>query len=62
MSIAVGEGAPDGVGELRDIVEANDSSRSEERNSSISFRKCVILFFLAGARGGDGAGWKKAME
>jgi hypothetical protein len=61
MSMAIGEGARDADGEFRDMVDAKESSRSEERNSSISFSFCNRLVWLfEGAS--DGAGLKKAMS
>lgn len=54
MSIAIGEGALEGAGEFKDMVEAKESSRSDERNSSSSLFMRLCLVFLIKA-GGDGA-------
>ena len=62
MSMAIGEGARDADGELSDIVDANESSRSEERKSSISFSGRSAWVICDRAGGDDDAGLKKAMS
>lgn len=62
MSMGMGDGALELDGELRDMVDANESSRSEERKSSTSSLGRLFLIFRVGAGGGDGTGLKKAIS
>jgi hypothetical protein len=62
MSMELGEGARDGDGEFKDMVDAKDSSRSEERKSSISFVGRLNWIFCGGVGGDDGAGLRNAMS
>ena len=62
MSMATGEGARDADGELSDMLDAKDSSRSEERKSSISLSGRLVCVVCDWERGEDGAGLKKAMS